>query len=188
MPGMNVAESTAGLQRCELRFPVEDVPSWAERYDYRADDQHIIDRISPAVRERGHFLRDEFLQTYRWKTERTARMPEKYSEVELADVVGLAFRQTDEKLRLKMLCALDGVDVPVASMLLHVGLSADYSIIDYRALWSLHSGEPTYYSFKFWWLYVECCRRIAAVAGVSVRTLDMALWAYSEQNQPKGTR
>jgi hypothetical protein len=43
-------------------------------------------------------------------------------------------------------------------------------------------------SFEFWWAYVECCRHLAAQAGVSVRELDKALWSYSEANQPPGTR
>lgn len=185
---MRIEQARAGLERCALRFPLEDVPQWADRYAYRADDQHVIEAISPAVRERGYFLRDEFLDTYRWKTERTAKRPEKYTDAEVADVTGAAFRQSDEKLRLDLLCALDGVDVPVASVLLHVGCSAEYPIIDYRALWSLGSGQPSYYSFEFWWLYVQCCRRLAAAAGVSVRDLDKALWAYSDANQTPGTR
>jgi hypothetical protein len=185
---MKVEEARVALERCEPRLPVEDVPKWADRYAYRAADQHVIDAISPAVRKRGHFLRDEFLDAYRWKTTRTAKRPEKYTEAEIADVTGVAFRQADEKLRMDLLCALDGVDMPVASVLLHVGLSPEYPIIDYRALWSLGSGEPSYYSFEFWWLYVACCRRLAAAAGVSIRDLDKALWAFSDANQPKGTR
>jgi hypothetical protein len=185
---MKMSDALAALKRCELRFPLEEVGEWADRYAYRAADQHVIDAIGPAVRKRGHFLRDEFLETYRWKTVRTAGRAEKYTEEEIADVTRLAFRQTDEKLRISLLCALDGVDLPVASVLLHVGLSPEYPIIDYRALWSLGSGQPGYYSFDFWWSYVECCRRLAAAANVSVRDLDKALWAYSEANQPTGTR
>lgn len=161
---------------------------WADRYSYRADDQHVIDAISPAVRERGYFLRDEFMDTYRWKTTRTAARAAKYSEAEIAEVTGVAFRQTDEKLRICLLRALDGVDWPVASVLLHVGLDPGYPIIDYRALWSLGSGEPSGYTFQFWWVYVGVCRQLAAEIGVSVRDLDKALWAYSEANQPRGTR
>jgi hypothetical protein len=133
-------------------------------------------------------LRDEFLATYRWKTHRTIRHAQKYTDAEIADVTGVAFRQSDEKLRICLLRALDGVDWPVASTLLHVGASSDYPIIDFRALWSLNSAMPTYVSFPFWWTYVSCCRRLAAQAGVSVRELDQALWAYSEANQPPGTR
>ena len=47
---------------------------------------------------------------------------------------------------------------------------------------------PSSVNFAFWWAYVQCCRKLAAAAGVSVRELDKALWAYSEANQPKGTR
>ena len=47
---------------------------------------------------------------------------------------------------------------------------------------------PSWVSFEFWWAYVDCCRALAKKAGVSVRDLDKALWAFSEANQPKGTR
>lgn len=186
-PPMKVGEARAALRRCQTRFPLDDVREWASRYEYRADDQHVIDAIGPAVRRRGHYLRDEFVETYRWKTERTVRRAERYTDEQIADVTGVAFRQADEQLRIELLRALDGVDYPVASVLLHVGLSEDYPIIDYRALWSLGSGQPTYYSFGFWWSYVECCRGLASAAGVSVREFDKALWAYSDANQPEGT-
>lgn len=61
---------------------------------------------------------------------------------QIADVTGFTFRQSDAKLRICLLRSLDGVDWPVASALLHVGLSAEYPIIDLRALWSLNSGMP----------------------------------------------
>ena len=83
----------------------------------------------------------EFLDTYAWKTKRTIGKAKKYSEAEIADVTGVAFRQSDEKLRICLLRALDGVDWPVASTLLHVGVTADYPILDYRALWSLGDAE-----------------------------------------------
>src|SRR4051812_8881576 len=185
---MTPAEARAALDRCELRFRLADVQQWADRYSYDVGDDSVIDSLAPAVRERGHFLRDDFLRTYRWKTHRTIRHAEKYSDAEIADVTGLAFRQTDEKLRICLLRALDGVDWPVASTLLHVGVSADYPILDYRALWSLGSQMPSWVSFEFWWAYVNCCRALAKKTGASVRELDKALWAYSEANQPKGTR
>ncbi len=183
---MKPAEARAALDRCEPRLPLADVRSWAERY--ASGDDHVLGVVAPVVRERGHFRRDEFLETYRWKTHRTLRHAEKYSDQEIADVTGVAFRQPDEKLRICLLRALDGVDWPVASTLLHVGLSPEYPIIDFRALWSLGSAMPSYVDFRFWWAYVECCRRLAAAASVSVRELDQALWAYSEAYQPRGTR
>ncbi|HTE63197.1 MAG TPA: hypothetical protein VK631_22780 [Solirubrobacteraceae bacterium] len=185
---MTSTQARAALERRESRMPLAEARAWASRYADDVGDDKVIDAIAPAVRARGHFLRDEFLDTYRWKTHRTLRHAQKYSEAEIADVTGVAFRQTDEKLRIGLLRALDGVDWPVASTLLHVGLSPDYPIIDFRALWSLGSTMPAYVNFEFWWAYVACCRALAGDAGVTVRELDKALWAYSEANQPKGTR
>jgi hypothetical protein len=169
-------------------MPLREVREWAGRFGHDDDADEVLTTIARAVRARGHFLRDEFLETYAWKTRRTLGRVQKYSEAQIADVTGVAFRQTDEKLRVDLLRALDGVDWPVASTLLHVGAGADYPILDFRALWSLGSTMPAYVNFEFWWAYVECCRDLAAQARVSVRELDKALWAYSEANQPKGRR
>jgi hypothetical protein len=186
---MPMKQARESLERCQPRMPVGEVREWAARYSYDVDRDSDIDAVAPAVRKRGHFLRDEFLTTYRWKTHRTLRHAEKYSEAEIADVTGVAFRQTNEKLRVCLLRALDGVDWPVASTLLHVGLGPSYPILDFRALWSLGSGVPSGpVSFEFWWAYVHCCRKLAADAGVTVRELDKALWAYSEANQARGSR
>ena len=182
---MTPTAARAALERREPRMPLDEVHEWLARFGDGVD--RVIDVIAPAVRARGHFLRDEFLETYAWKTRRTLGRAQRYSEAEIADVTGVAFRQTDEKLRIDLLRALDGVDWPVASTLLHVGVSASYPILDFRALWSLGSTMPTYVNFEFWWAYVVCCRDLAAQAGVTVRELDKALWTYSEANQPKGS-
>jgi hypothetical protein len=181
---MNPTQARAALERCEPRMPLAQVREWAGRFGEDAD--RALEVIAPAIRRRGFFRRDEFLEAYAWKTRRTLGRAEKYSEAEIADVTGVAFRQTDEKLRIGLLRVLDGVDWPVASTLLHVGVSADYPILDFRALWSLGSTKPAYVNFEFWWAYVQCCRRLAADAGVTVRELDKALWAHAAANQPKG--
>jgi hypothetical protein len=73
--------------------------------------------------------------------------------------------------------------MPTASVLLHLARQT-YPIIDYRALWSLGiDPPPAYYSFEFWWKYTRACRSLADEAGVSMRTLDRALWQYSKELQ-----
>lgn len=187
-PGLTPAEARAALERREPRLPLAEVRDWASRFPAAADHDPVLEEIAPTVRARGYFRRDEFLTTYRWKTHRTIGLAEKYTDAEIADVTGVAFRQENEKLRICLLRALDGVSWPVASTLLHVGLDPSYPIIDFRALWSLGSTAPGAVTFEFWWAYVECCRDLAARAGVTVRELDKALWTYSEANQPPGTR
>jgi hypothetical protein len=72
----------------------------------------------------------------------------------------------------------------MASVILHWGCHEPYPILDYRALWSLGIDSPPAYNFNFWWAYTQQCRGLAAQAGVSMRTLDRALWQYSKENQP----
>ena len=185
---MTGSEARAALERRRPRMPLGEVREWDARFGGDDGASRVLSDIGPAVRARGHFTRDEFLETYAWKTRRTLGRAEKYTEEEIADVTGVAFRQRDEKLRVCLLRVLDGVDWPVASTLLHVGCDPSYPILDFRAVWSLGSTVPAYVSFEFWWAYVECCRALATEAGVTVRELDRALWAYSEANQPAGGR
>ena len=65
-------------------MPLAEVGEWAARFPAGTDG--AIDAIAPAVRARGHFLRDEFLTAYRWKTHRTLYLAEKYTEEQIADV------------------------------------------------------------------------------------------------------
>jgi hypothetical protein len=80
---------------------------------------------------------------------------------------------------------LDGVSMPTASVLLHLAHKDPYPIIDSRALWSLGIEKPpATCSFEFWQEYTRTCRSLAKQAPVSMRTLDRALWQYSEEQQP----
>ncbi|MGX1007050.1 hypothetical protein AB7M69_001407 [Bradyrhizobium japonicum] len=61
-----------------------------------------------------------------------------------------------------------------------------YTVIDFRALWSLGIERRGYYSVTLYLGYLAACRAIAAGAGVDLRSLDRALWRYSEVNQRGG--
>ena len=90
------------------------------------------------------------------------------------------------RLRIGVLTLLDGVQMPTASVLLHLAHRDPYPIIDYRALWSLGvDAPPTPYSFAFWEAYTRACRSLARAANVSMRTLDRALWQYSKERQAR---
>lgn len=58
-----------------------------------------------------------------------------------------------------------------------------HPIFDFRALWSLDAEVPDWYSFEFWWEYVQTCRALADEHGVDMRTLDRALWQFSKERQ-----
>jgi hypothetical protein len=168
-----------------LRFPLKEIDHWASRYAY-ADDSPIL-AIGEDVRKREFYTKDEFLKLADWKAARNVPRCRKNEsgQVEYATRIALSPENKFERLRIGILKSLQGVDWPMASVLLHFGHKNPYPIIDYRALWSLElDEEPWSYSFDFWWGYVECCRDLREKAGTTMRILDRALWQFSKEHQP----
>jgi hypothetical protein len=95
----------------------------------------------------------------------------------------MAFSTFNERLRIEILMLLSGVSWPMASVILHWGHPEPYPILDFRALWSLGIPQPPVYNFELWQKYTQTCRQLAQQIGVSIRTLDRALWQYSKENQ-----
>ena len=71
--------------------------------------------------------------------------------------------------------------MPTASTLLYFAFPDDYPILDVRALESLGVRPRSTYPVSFWLEYLDACRKLARRAGVTLRTLDKALWQYSKE-------
>ena len=167
-----------------LRFPISQIEYWAKHYDYQAvDDEKKFLPIARAVKRRGYLTKKEFLTVCRWKTPRSQPRCRKNSPDFIRDVTKCALSTSVERLRIEKLTSLDGVGWPTASVILHFFHSAPYPIMDFRALWSLKNEVPKTYGFNFWQAYTSYCRGLSKRAGVSMRTLDRALWQFSKENQ-----
>ena len=94
---------------------------------------------------------------------------------------GRALAVVDETARMSALLELVGVGVPTASTLLCFAFPDRYPILDVRALESLGVMPRSQYPLSFWLGYLEACRELAARCGVSLRTLDKALWQHSKE-------
>ena len=165
-----------------LRFPLSEVECWADRYEYEDDNPAI--RIGQQARERGWYTRDDLRKVAAWKTSRSKPRVALNSEEAVRDATRLALVTTDERLRIGTPTLLQGVLMPTSSVLLHLGHRDPYPILDVRALWSLGVDKPPlYYAFEYWWAYVETCRALTSEANVPMRTLDRALWQYSNEMQ-----
>ena len=79
------------------------------------------------------------------------------------------------------LIARSGTNV-VLNMLSNLRLKNGVApILDYRALEALGVKSRSTYPLSFWLAYLAACRRLAKQHGVSVRTLDKALWQWSKE-------
>ena len=168
-----------------LRFPLDDVRSWADSYEF--DDDNNVPEAGRQAQRRGYYTQAKVLEICRWKARgRIQQHAKKNSEELIRRVTGIALSTNNEfeRLRIMVLLCLEGVGWPVASVMLHLGHGDRYPILDFRALWSLGvNKKPQWYTFDQWWDYVEHCRKLRDEAGVSMRVLDRALWQYSRDNQ-----
>ncbi len=165
-----------------LRFPLAEIPHWASRYSFPGED-HLAERVAPAVRARGYLTRAEFLALCKWKTPRTAKRCALNTSQQIRDATHLSFGTADERVKIGILRLLDGVDWPTASVLLHFCDRQQYPVLDFRALWSLGIATPPKYTFEFWWAYVTFTRQLIDSSGEAMRTVDRALWQYSKERQ-----
>lgn len=170
----------------ELRFSPDRIRSLAERYEAeqtprerKLTDAMTID-IFPAYRSRGYLSKKEFLRVCEWKTPRSKPRCALNAPELVKEVSALAMQTRSERLRIQIWTLLSGVRWPTASVFLHFAFPDRYPVLDFRALWSFKTKEPSQYTFDFWNRYVGVCRETARQAGVTMRVLDEALWKYSD--------
>jgi hypothetical protein len=167
------------VPRFEIQFPPEQVPDLAARFP--ALDESAHETIGSAARARGYYRRREFLLVCAWKTPRSAPKVALNTEPAVRAATRRALADPDEAARMDALLALDGVGVPTASTLLYFAFPALYPILDVRALEALGVKPRSQYPVTFWLGYLEACRALAVQCGVSIRTLDKALWQWSKE-------
>lgn len=163
----------------ELQFPPEDIEALAARFG-ETDDAACL-AAGEAARARGHYTREEFLTVCAWKTARSRPKVERNDAGTVQRATGQAIGTGDERERMEALLALEGVGVPTASTLLHFAFPGEYPILDVRALQSLGQPARSGYPVAYWLGYVAACRELARRHGVSLRTLDKALWQSSKE-------
>jgi hypothetical protein len=176
MPGMSQPSHGPTF---ELQFPPEEIPALAARFPV-LDESRLL-AVSAAVRARGRYTREEFIEVCAWKTPRSRPRVAANSEAAVRDATGRALSASDEAIRFAALLELDGVGAPTASTLLYVAFPHNYPILDVRALESLGVRPRSAYPVSFWLAYLEACRTLARDNGVSLRMLDKALWQHSRE-------
>src|SRR5579859_873238 len=167
----------------ELQFQAREIGALAERFGY-TDDARLL-AAGALARARGHYTREEFLEVCAWKTQRSRSRVASNTEIAVTAATGAALASKDEATRMSALLGLAGVGVPTASTLLYAAFPDEYPILDVRALESLGVRPRSQYPVSFWLEYLQVCRELARRHGVSVRTLDKALWQHSKERPDK---
>ena len=162
-----------------LQLDPAEIPALAARFG-EGDSPDVI-AAGAAARARGHYERAEFLLLCRWKTPRSGPHVAKNSAAAILAATAAAFRAPGAAAQARALIALNGVGMPTASVLLHFAFPERFPILDVRALEALGVAGRSSYTPAFFAAYCEECLALAARHGVSLRTLDKALWQYSKE-------
>jgi hypothetical protein len=170
----------------ELQFEPAQIEELAGRFG-DPDDARLL-AVGAAVRARGCYTRHEFIEVCGWKTVRTRPKVASNSEAAVVEATSEALGDADEETRMRALLELTGVGAPTASTLLYVAFPEDYPILDVRALESLGVKPRSQYPVSFWLEYLRSCRELARRYGVSIRTLDKALWQHSKERATPRSR
>ena len=164
-----------------LRIPQHKVLYYAGLYSSTADKD--IEPYGTAAKRQRYLTRKQLFEICHWKSHRRAELSKGNSQAAVKEISRFAFSAKTDHARIGGLMLLAGVKMPTASVILHFCVDSHYPILDVRALWSLTINRPSSYRFDFWLEYVEICQNEAKRLGITVRTLDKALWQYSRCKQ-----
>ena len=172
----------------DVTFPFDRAEALrlAELYDAKnrsREEEALADALRRSA-QRGHMTRDDLVQIARWKWRggATRKLVKRNTEEEVRAITAASFASSCERLRLGVLRSLEGVDWPMASVILHFAFPTRYPVLDVRALGTL--GLPIKYHQQNWEGYAEACRGKAQELGISLRTLDKALWTKHRLRTP----
>ena len=180
----------------KMLFPFtnqDEILYWADRYTTRQSNKRRcqekkVRKIKENVEARqthetpgGYLTKCELLKMADWK-DRFARSKIKCNSPERIEAVTReAFRPGNDWQKLEKLMALKGIGQSRASTILHLYDPKGYPIFDPHALRSIRiNKDEVEGDKKFWKEYVKLCRAKAECHGVCMRTLDRALYKFSQ--------
>jgi hypothetical protein len=117
-----------------------------------------------------------------WKAARTKGYIERNNPNYVKEVTRASFASTNERFKLEVLTLLNGVRFRMATAILMFCYPNKYTVMDWRAWASLENigilNRGIKDTYEHYLEYNETCKKLAMEHGVSLRTLDKALWQW----------
>ncbi len=164
-----------------------NIAYYATKYpdNEKKKDKCIKQRV-PDVKKRGYLTKRDLKKVSIWKSKyRNVHHIEANSDDCIMEITRTALTpDTPEHDRINGLRCLRGVDWATASAILHWFHQDLYPIWDRPASEAIEFEKSQYKNdFERWDVYMSFCRNVAAQKGVDMRTLDRALWQYSDSKK-----
>ena len=142
-----------------------------------------------SLKVKQFFNKEQCIAILKWKSPRPLRHYKKNSSKDFEKITRLAFKQTDEKLKIHILTALSGVKYPSASAIL-MFYDKNYPVLDIRVWRQLYklkyvktNPKGTNFSLDDWYKYLNIIRLIAKEYNTTARVIEKKLFDYDKNNQ-----
>jgi hypothetical protein len=143
-------------------------------------DKETFADISQVLSKNGYVNRKQLYKIARWKSPRVSKIVKCNPDSIVESISAFALKIPDEKYKIRLLCALDGIDVPRASAILAMSNPQKYGVIDINA-WFALTGKEKHPNAKDWIWYLEELGKLAKKHGKTPRQIDMALMKYGQK-------
>ncbi len=141
---------------------------------------------------------EEFDNILKWKLKRQYhRQKEARSEkltkeivkkvTELALNISHPNKDNEIDLRINSLSIIWGVNTAIASAVLALCFPEQYAVIDFRVWRQIFSTEKRSFSVNDYKKYLKEIQKLAEKLGWKPQEVDLAIWAYDEENPSKKT-
>lgn len=116
--------------------------------DIEREREANLARLMIDAKKRKYMLKSDLISVAEWKWRGTAtqELCEKNTPLEVKEVSQLSFSTISDKIRIKVLLTLHGVNWAMSSVILHFVFTEKYPIFDKRAMKAVNCSK--YCSFK----------------------------------------
>jgi len=140
------------------------------------------------IRKKGYLTKKQFLEILNWKSPRPLKYYSANTEKEVQFSTKLAFKIKNEKLKLHLLTALQGVKYPSASAILMFYNKKKYPVLDMRVWQQLfiakllkQNQKGQNFTLNQCIDYFRIVRKIGLDSKLTARQVEKKLWDYDKK-------
>ncbi len=160
-------------------YPKSNIGGDDEEYDL------ILSKVRDEISDTDTISQDTFKRIADWKSFHV-RYKVDWDDFGVYQTTIKYVPEVPDRLKLSLLCGLEGVKIPVASTILNFMYPDKFPIIDKRVTQVLREAADielaTNMSCKTYYKYKSEIEKIVNDTGYDIRTIDRALFAYHKLN------
>jgi len=158
--------------------------------DFEDEKTLLLFKSIGNIKEQGFVTKEQGLKILKWKSPRPLRHYVLNSDNDFKEISKIAFDSKNERVRIHMLTALNGVNYPAASAILMFYDPLQYPIIDIRVWKQLYkeglvdtNARGQGFRLKEWVKYLQVIRELGNKTNLTARQVEKRLFDIDKEEQ-----